>query len=278
MPGDFAASYISDDNKLLVGNTFVGQNLWPVRPTPRPINHGQGSNFVIGHPVENAIDGIPTTYARMGMSQEHIPLGEDHLVAGLRWNAPAGSQRVVTRYAVTNGPNHNLSPVNIGLYGSNDWGLSWDELDVPLQRSEAPFQREEYFVDHPAPYSLYELRVNMTASGDMPGLGGFFEVAEFELIDATNANIVSDPAGLITGADEPWGNLTVVDQTVLPEGCGPVQGGPAQGGPVPELEPWDFVPKVARERFEVTQLTGAAIQEAINLAAAEPLAASRLCT
>jgi hypothetical protein len=237
---------------LMIGNVFVGSATWPVQPAPQAFNHGNGGSYVVGHPIENAIDGNPATYSTQGLWSP----------GGLRWNTPYNTTRTVTAYAITfNGYQAGDAPTNFGLYGSTDWGHTWTALHQATAETWTAGQRKSYSVATPRPYGLYELRVTKTAGGAVAGAGGFFSIGELELLDGSGGNLVIDHAGLLTGSNEDWGNFTSLDQRVLPVGqCGSSPAG---------LEPWPFVPKKQRKVFEVTSFDGGAIQKAIDGAAAE---------
>jgi hypothetical protein len=237
---------------LFVGNTFASTNSWPIRVTQDPFDHGQGANAVIGHPIEASTDGDPMTYAVLGMFN---PL------AGWQWTAPVGTQKTVLTYALTSSPDSSKDPMDWVLYGSNDFGQTLTPLDARTGETFSGQERKVYTIQNPGAYSNYELRIAKTANGSTPGTGGFVSLAEFELLDSAGQNIVRDPASLVMGADESWGQMFVDQQSVV---------APSSIQIPTSLQPFDFEPTRAVPIIEVSDFTGAAIQAAINQAAAMP--------
>ena len=94
-----------------------------------------------------------------------------------------------------------------------------------------------------------------------PGTGGWVSLAEFELRDSGGQNIARDPASLLMGADEQWGQIYVDQQSVV---------APSSIQAPTSLQPFDFEPMRAATIIEVSDFTGAAIQAAIDQAAAMP--------
>src|SRR5262249_16800833 len=118
-----------------------------------------------------------------------------------------------------------------------------------------------YSIPNPGAYSTYELRIEKTAGGSTPVAGSFVSLAELELLDSAGQNIARDPASLLMGADEQWGQMYVDQQSVVAPS--PIQ--------IPtSLQPFDFEPMRAATIIEVSDFTGTAIQAAINQAAAMP--------
>src|SRR5262249_7409393 len=99
------------------------------------------------------------------------------------------------------------------------------------------------------------------ADGSMPGTGLWVSLAEFELLDSAGQNLARDPASLLMGADEQWGQMYVDQQSVV---------APSSIQAPTSLQPFDFEPQRAAPIIEVSDFTGAAIQAAINQAAAMP--------
>src|SRR5262249_915808 len=179
------------NNALVVGNTFLGTNSFPLSVTQQPFDHGQGASAVIGHPIENSADGDPTTDAVLGMFNS---------ASGWQWNAPIGTHETVLTYALTSAltssliTNNSMDPMDWVLLGSNDWGQTWTQLDSRTGETfSAHPQTKVYTIQHPGDYSIYELQINKTAGGSTPGTGGFVSLAEFELRDSSGQNIVRDP-------------------------------------------------------------------------------------
>jgi hypothetical protein len=246
------------NNALLVGNTFASPASWPFAVTQQPFDHGQGASAVIDHPIEKSIDGDASTYAVLGMWNSR---------SGWQWNAPVDTQKTVFTYALTSSRNESSSndrdPMDWVLLGSNDWGQTWTQLDSRTGEtfSDHP-QTKIYTIDNPGAYSTYELRVERTANGSIPGSGGWVSLAEFELRDGNGQNITRDPNSLLMGADEQWGNIYVDQQSLV---------APSSIHTPTSLQPFDFEPYRASTTIEVSDFTGAAIQAAIDQAAAMPL-------
>ena len=244
------------NNALLVGNTFASADPWPVRVTQQPFDHGQGASAVIDHPIENSTDGDVTTSAVLGMWNS---------LSGWQWNAPVGTLETVLTYALTSSPrttSDDRDPMDWVLAGSNDWGQTWTQLDSRTGEtfSDDP-QTKVYTIQNPGAYSTYELQIEKTANGSVPGTGGWVSLAEFELRDSDGQNIARDPSSLLMGADEQWGNIYIDQQWVV---------APSSIQIPTSLQPFDFEPMRAATIVEVNDFTGAAIQDAINQAAAMP--------
>ena len=129
------------------------------------------------------------------------------------------------------------------------------------KHSAAHPQTKVYTIQNPGAYSSYELQIEKTANGSTPGTGGWVSLAEFELRDSDGQNIARDPASLLMGADEQWGQIYVDQQSVV---------APSSIQIPTSLQPFDFEPMRAATIIEVSDFTGAAIQAAINQAAAMP--------
>jgi hypothetical protein len=245
------------NNALLAGNTFASPDSWPVRVTQQPFDHGQGASAVIDHPIEKSIDGDAMTSAVLGMWNS---------LSGWQWNAPVGTHETVLTYALTSSPDgsssDNRDPMDWVLLGSNDWGQTWTQLDLRAGEtfSDHP-QTKVYAIQNPGAYSIYELRIEKTSNGSIPGSGGWVSLAEFELRDSDGQNIARDPSSLLMGADEQWGQIYVDQQSVV---------APSSIQIPTSLQPFDFEPLRAATIIEVNDFTGAAIQAAINQAAAMP--------
>ena len=242
------------NNALFVGNTFASPDYWPVRVTQQPFDHGQGAAAVIGHPIEKSIDGDATTSAVLGMWS---PL------SGWQWNAPVGTHKTVFTYALTSSSSDNSKdPMDWVLAGSNDYGQTWTQLDSRTGETFSGHpQTNVYTIQNPGAYSSYELQIEKTANGSTAGTGGWVSLAEFELRDSGGQNIARDPASLLMGADELWGQMYVDQQSVV---------APSSIQAPTSLQPFDFEPMRAATIIEVSDFTGAAIQAAIDQAAAMP--------
>lgn len=250
------AALISGGTATLVGNTFAGPELWPVRTPERPFNHGEGAGTVIGHPIDAAIDGDPATWSVQGLWSTSV---------GLDWNAPYGTSPIATSWAITAAP-EQPRPRDVRLEASNDWGNTWTVLATQNGLTFTPGQRRSFAIASPAPYALYRLRVLANSAGEAPGDGGWVGMSEFELRDAADANLVALPGSHLTGCDEAWGQFSDIERTVAA----------AAAHPTPTLEPWAFAPRVARTVIEVGAPTSAAVQTAIDQAAALPAGQRRV--
>jgi hypothetical protein len=245
------------NNALLVGNTFASSGSWPFRVTQQPFDHGQGASAVIDHPIEKSIDGDPATYAVLGMWNS---------LSGWQWNAPVNTHNTVFTYTLTSARNESSSrdrdPMDWTLLGSNDWGQTWTKLDSRTGEifSDHP-QTKVYTIETPGAYSTYELRIEKTANGSIPGSGGWVSLAEFELRDSNGQNLTRDPNSLMMGADEQWGNIYVEQQSTV---------APSSINVPSSLQPFDFEPIRSATIIEVNDFTGQSIQAAINQAAAMP--------
>ena len=60
----------------------------------------------------------------------------------------------------------NRDPMDWVLYGSNDWGQTWTQLDSRTGEtfSDDP-QTKVYTIQNPGAYSTYELQIEKTANG-----------------------------------------------------------------------------------------------------------------
>jgi Pectate lyase superfamily protein len=242
------------NSALFVGNTFASNLPFPVRVEQQQFNHGVGASYLNGHGIQLAADSDPSTYAILGMWRP---------VTGFQWNAPFGSAKIATSYALTSSPSDSSKdPTDWALYGSNDWGSTWTELDMRSgEIFSSRMERKNYAIATPAAYAIYELRVLRTMDGSTPAKGGFVSIAEFELLNSLNENLVVDPRSLLMGADEFWGKLYIDQETVVSPSSIQI--------PI-ALQPWDFAATRASPVIEVGAFTGDAIQSAINEAAAKP--------
>jgi hypothetical protein len=235
---------------LFVGNTFATTDP-PLRVTQQPFDHGQGASAVIGHPIEASTDGDPASYAVLGMF---------NALPGWQWTSPGYPETALT-YALTPGPDGSRNPTDWVLYGSNDFGQTLTPLDVRTGETFSGQQTNVYTIQNAGAYSNYELRIGKTANGSTPGTGGWVSLAELALLDGVGRNIVRDPGSLMMGADESWGQMYVDQQSVV---------APSSIQTPASLQPFDFAPQRAAPIIEVSDFTGAAIQAAINQAAAMP--------
>ncbi len=243
---------LTNNGVLMAGNIFATSAAWPFRPLEQPYNHGLNAYATNGHPIEHAIDGNVATYATLGMWR---------FDAGCLWDAPIGTAPVITQYAIaTTNDMTGFAPKEFTFAGSNDWGVTWTELDHQTGQTFATTgQRRVYSVAAPAAYAHYRLRIISTAEGKGPPTGGFVSLAALELLTSTGTNVAITGNGFLHGADEPWGSLQVVDHQQVAPGTYPVPS---------SLEPWAFVAKVTRPIIDVPAFTGTAIQTAINQAVA----------
>ncbi len=196
---------------LLVGNTFT--TAWPVRPRPVRFNHADGGSYVVGHPIENMLDGNPDTSFRTGLWEKRAP--------GIDWLCPPGKPATVVRYTIASAADGdaNDDPKALQLRGSNDWGRHWSVLDEqPAQTWNARKEVKEFRINAPQPFAMYQLVVSETRRGYKPGVGGFLSLGKVAFYDAKDSNIMTDPAGLLLAAQEVYGSYEQLEQKfVAPE-------------------------------------------------------------
>jgi len=238
---------------LAVGNTFATANPWPMQPAWVTFNHGDGGSWFTGHPIQSAVDGDAATYAALGIFGD----------VGIQWNAPAGTQKIITTYAITSSPYFSdRTPSEWVLLGSNDFGQHWATLDSrSAQTFTAAAQRKVFTIASPEAYSDYQLVIKKTADGLNGTVGYYPTIAEFELIDSTGTNLARDPQSLVIGANEYWGGLFIDEQSVVP---------PSSVQAPASLQPFDYAPKRIAQVIEVSAFTSGAIQTAIDQGAALP--------
>jgi pectin methylesterase-like acyl-CoA thioesterase len=241
---------------MAVGNTFIGSGTWPLRPAYKNYNRGLAAGAVTGHPITKAVDGDANSYAVLGMWAD----------CGIQWVAPLGTRRTAVSYALTSSTNsersNNDDPKDFSLLGSNDFGSTWTTLDTRTgELFSAQKQRKVYTIANPGNYGLYKLNITKNRGNAVPKDGGWMSLAEFELTDAANANLFADTSALVLGADETWGKAYITDQTTVGTGSQIIPS---------ILSPWDFASKQTRTVIEPAAFTGAAVQDAINQAAALP--------
>jgi hypothetical protein len=138
---------------MFVGNTETNINSqwtdWPVQPPYDTWDHGFGSSFNVGKQIEKAIDNNPAT----SFATQIQPYG-------VKWNCPHGTTSKVVKYtvsaAVSSGGD---SPLNFELLGSNNWGYSWDTLDIETSQTFTGGGNPiSYTINTPGAYSMYELQ------------------------------------------------------------------------------------------------------------------------
>lgn len=138
---------------MFIGNTFSKINSqwndWPYQPPYDTWDHGFGSNFNIGKQVEKGIDGNPAT----SFATQIQPFG-------IKWNCPHGTAGTAVKYTVSApASNGGSSPLNFQLLGSNNWGFTWDTLDIETgQTFTGGGNPNSYTIKNPAAYSMYELQ------------------------------------------------------------------------------------------------------------------------
>lgn len=203
---------IVGEQNLLVGNTFANAHRlypfsWPVQPERVNFDHGVGASFIVGHPVEKAIDNDISTWFTTGMSYE---------ISGLRWNCMPPNSKTVVKYTVTQGAyDHTADPRDWQLRGSNDWGFSWTILDSRTNQTWGYREKKSFTLTNTQPFLLYEFNILANENGQVPGSGAWVSIGEIEFLDAQNHDITEDQDGLLTGADESWGLFTPLqNQTV----------------------------------------------------------------
>jgi len=137
---------------MFAGNTFSSLNSkwkkWPFQPPFDPRDHGMGAGALINKQIEKCIDGNSAT----SFETDVAPFG-------IKWNCPVGTQRTAVKYTVS-APlsTGGTSPYNFQLLGSNDWGYSWDILDVErAQNFTGGANPVNYPLKNKTAYSMYEL-------------------------------------------------------------------------------------------------------------------------
>lgn len=137
---------------MFIGNTESKINSqwtdWPVQPPYDTWDHGFGSGFNAGKQIEKAIDGNPAT----SFTTQIQPFG-------IKWNCPHGNTRTVVKYTVSAPVSSSGdSPLNFELLGSNNWGYTWDTLDIEsMQTFTGGGNPISYNIKTPGAYSMYQL-------------------------------------------------------------------------------------------------------------------------
>ena len=255
---------ITGNHNLLVGNTYSTSHRlypfgWPVQPPFSNFNHAVGAGYLIGHPIEKAIDNDSTTWFTCGESQPS---------SGLRWNCLPSNPRVVTKYTVRQGTQAGdtaSNPLKWQFRGSNDWGNSWTILDTQSNQHWTWRQKKTFNILNTNAYSLYEFNILLNADSLAPGQGGWYSFSDIQMFDASGYDITQDTTGLLTGADEYWGGYYPIDNQILDTNSIVVPTSASlPGTPINHH----------RTIFEVQQGTGndaAAIQQKIDSVAMQPL-------
>jgi len=150
---DSLAPVRTNTDNMFIGNTESQINSkwsdWPVQPPYDTWDHGFGSNFNIGKQIEKAIDGNPTT----SFATQIQPFG-------VKWNCPHGTTGKAVKYTVSAPISSNGdSPLNFQLLASNNWGFTWDTLDIETgQTFTGGGNPISYTIKTPGDYSMYELQ------------------------------------------------------------------------------------------------------------------------
>jgi hypothetical protein len=234
---------------ISAGNTFT--QLWPIRPR----------NLVRDrlHDVKHAVDGNPeTSYIGEFWKIYYFK----NPTVGIAWHCPAGKPKVAVKYSLTAANVWGWAPRSVRLVGSNDWGYHSTVLDMQENVSLNTGETRTFTFNNSTPFALYRLDVLKNNSGDTINTGGYFEIAEFKLTDAAGLSLMTDQGGLVTGADEKWGEYYSVQEKQVPYSSIPT--------PV-VIELPETPPLVMRRIFEVQKGTSddaTEIQMKIDSAAA----------
>jgi hypothetical protein len=220
-------------------------------------DHGIGGSYLVGHGIEKAIDNDSTTW---------FTTGESVNPDGLRWNCLPSVPKKVVRYTVRQGAyTQNEDPRDFQLRASNDWGKTWTLLDSQVNQSWGFRQKKSFTILNPQDYTLYEFDVLVNEAGQVLGTGCWMSFGEIELLDDQGHDITEDQTGLLTGADESWGNYYPISNVVVD----------TSAIPVPTTVSLPDTPKnYFRKVFEVHPGTGndaVEIQKKIDSAAQLPL-------
>jgi hypothetical protein len=243
-----AAIELSEGRCISVGNTFT--QLWPIRP-----NYKRWARDPEDENIHLSVDGNKDTF--YGSSGGNG-------VAGIAWHCPSGTARIAVEYSLTAASNWAAIPKSFRLVGSNDWGYNVKVLDNRENLSMDGGDTQTFTFENTYSFSMYRLEVLETNYGDKPGEGGWFEVAEFMLLDTASINILSEPGGFIAGGNETWGKYySLLEKKV-----------PYSSIPTPEIiELPGTPPLVPRRIFEVRKGTpddAEEIQMKIDSAASLP--------
>jgi hypothetical protein len=186
------AIQLVDGKCISVGNTFT--QLWPIRPQYHPYARGTAG---FPGPVTSAVDGDPTTIFG-GYLYSDRP-------RGIVWYCPSDTAKVAVKYSLT----ENGMPVwylkSFRLVGSNDWGYHFTVLDSQVNQSWTPGETKTFTFQNSTPFAMYRLEVNENINGDTIGSG--FCISEFSLTDSVGINLMKEPGGFVTGAEETWGKF-----------------------------------------------------------------------
>jgi hypothetical protein len=184
--------------------------------------------------------------------------------AGVAWHCSSGQARTAVKYSVTAGDNRLEDLRSFKLVGSNDWGYHITVLDSQMNQSWTTGETKTFTFPNAIPFALYRLDVIENNNGQKPIDCGWFEVAEFSLMDAGGANLMRDPGGFVAGSEETWGDYYPLQQKIVPYSS-------ISNPEVIELP--GTPPFVARRIFEIKKGTpddASEIQSKIDSAAAQP--------
>lgn len=244
-----AAVELSDGSLLSAGNTFTQS--WPVRPSYRY------ARSPVREHIYFAVDENNDTYLGASLGYKDNP-------GGIKWHCPPGGARVANKYSVTAGHHYNLIPKTFRLTGSNNWGYTYTILDFQEEQFLNRGETRTYTFNNSNAYTIYRFEILETDAGNKPGSGGYFHLAEFNLVDSAGIRIINEPGGYLAGGDETWGSYYTLNDVVIPY----------DSIKVPEIiELPGTPPKVSRKTFLVRRETeddASEIQMKIDSAAALP--------
>jgi hypothetical protein len=197
-------------NCISVGNTFT--QLWPIRPPYAPYARGLGG---FQYPVTLSVDGDPITFFRGYLygglchgNSGYCPFG------GIAWHCPSGKARIAVKYSLTENSDPLWFPKSFRLVGSNDWGYHVNVLDSQVNLSWTSGETRTFTFQNTTPYAMYRLDFIEVAHGDTAWAP--FDISEFSLFDTSGANLMKEPGGFVTGADEPWGDFYSLQEKIVP--------------------------------------------------------------
>jgi hypothetical protein len=195
-----AAIELCEGRCISIGNTFTQE--WPIRPAYKRYARDPAI-----YNIHHLIDGINETM---------YGSAEGNNVAGIAWHCPPGKARIAVEYSLTTTANWAAIPKSIRLVGSNDWGYHVTVLDTRENLNMDRGETQSFTFINTEPFAIYRLDILETNCGDKPLEGGWFELAEFLLLDTAGINILSEPGGFIAGGNETWGRYYSLQEKMVP--------------------------------------------------------------
>ena len=188
-----------DGRCISAGNTFTQS--WPLRPGYR-----RWARDPVDENIHMAVDGNKDTYYGSSIFD----------IAGIAWNCPPGKARIAVKYSLTAYRESGANPKSFRLVGSNDWGYHVTVLDSQMNQSWSYGETKNFTFQNTTPFAFYRLEVLETIEGYKPGIGGWFNIAEFSLTDAASVNIIKESGGFLASADETWGKYYSLQEKRIP--------------------------------------------------------------